>query len=426
MNDLPMTDAECRMATARLAPRLNDYARLLVTRGVALVPGQELVLNAPVEAYSFARRVVKAAYEAGARHVTVVWGDDQVSRLGYENVPLDYFESVPSWKKEQLDSLAEQGACYLWLEGSDPDALKGVNPAKPAAYSRAVNTTCLTWRRGLDFGKNAWSIAGVPVTAWAQRVFPDLSEPEAEYRLWRAVLSVSRADTGDPEGEWEKHNATFEKNKRNLNERDFDSLRYHAGNGTDLTIGLPRGHVWEGGAAETVSGVSFFPNIPTEEVFTSPDRMRADGVVHSAMPLVHQGAIVRDFWLKFEGGRVVDFDAKQGKGVLEHILATDENARRLGECALISKNSPIRESGLLFYSTLFDENASCHLALGTGFPDCFEGGCDMSVDELLERGVNHSATHVDFMIGTDDLSIVGTTHEGEEVPVFVNGQWAWE
>lgn len=426
MVELPMTDEECRLAYKILSPKLDAYAKLLVKKGVAVARGQEMVLNAPVEAADFTRRVVKAGYEAGARHVTVVWGDDEVMRMEYEYAPIEYFETTPSWKREQLNSLAEQGACFLGLLGGDPDALKGIDPAKPAAASRSRNVECDVWRNGMDFGKNAWSLAGVPTRAWAKKVFPDLSDSEAIYRLWTAILSVSRASGDDPQGAWETHNAAFEKNKRVLNERHFDALRYQASNGTDLTVGMTDRHIWEGGAAQTVGGVSFFPNIPTEEVFTSPDRMRVDGIVHSALPLVHQGAIIRDFWFRFEGGTVVDFGAEQGKSVLEHILKTDENARRLGECALISKNSPIRESDLLFYSTLFDENASCHLALGTGFPECYEGGCDMGVEDLLGVGVNHSATHVDFMIGTDDLDITGIAADGEEVPVFVNGQWAWE
>jgi aminopeptidase len=384
------------------------------------------VVTAPIEAAAFTREVVEQGYAAGAGHVTVIWNDDELSRLEYESCPLDYFEQTPSWKREQLNSLAKTGACFLWLDGSDPDALKGIDPAKPAAASRSRNATCSVWRHGMDFGENAWSIAGVPLEAWSRKVFPDLSAAEAQLRLWEAILDVSRVDGEDPAEAWETHDAAFEKNKRILNERHFDSLHYVSSNGTDLTIGMTDAHIWEGGSASTVSGTKFFPNIPTEEVFTSPDRMRAEGVVHSAMPLVHAGSTVRDFWFRFHEGAVVDYGAEQGREVLRHILETDENAVRLGECALISKNTPIRESGLLFYSTLYDENASCHLALGTGFPDCYEGGCAMDEDALLVHGVNHSHTHVDFMIGADDLSISGVTAAGEEIPVFVHGQWAWE
>ena len=423
---IPMTNEECRVATERLSDQLDLYANLLVRKGVALRPGQELVLQAPVERADFARRVVRAAYRVGAGHVTVLWADDEVSRLTYEHCPLEFFEHTPSWQVEQLNSLAEAGAAFLFLEGQDPTILRGIDPAKPAAATRARNTECRSFRDGMDFGHNAWCIAGVPVEAWACEVFPDLSPAEALYRLWVLILEVSRADGEDPESAWETHNASFEKTKRFLNGHAFDALRYEASNGTDLTVGLPEGHVWDGGAGRTQDGVTFFPNIPTEEVFTSPDCRRVDGVVHSALPLVRAGQVVRDFWLRFEGGRVVEFDAAQGREVLRHIIETDEGSRRLGEVALVSKNTPIRQSDTLFYDTLYDENASCHLALGMGFPECVAGGPKLSKEALLEHGVNQSATHVDFMVGSDDLSITGILPDGTEVPVFVNGQWAWE
>ena len=421
-----MTNEECRLATEALSDQIDLYAELLVKKGVALQPDQELVVQAPVEAADFARRVVRSAYRAGAGHVTVIWHDDAVMRLTYENCPVSYFEVTPSWQVEQLNSLAEAGAAFLFLEGSDPSALKGIDPAKPVAAAKARNTECRSFRDGMDFGHNAWCIAGVPVSAWACEVFPDVSPAEALYRLWVLILEVSRADGDDPESAWETHNASFEKTKRFLNSHHFDALRYESSNGTCLTVGLPAAHVWDGGAGRTRSGVTFFPNIPTEEVFTSPDRLRADGVVHSALPLVRSGQVVRDFWLRFEGGRVVDFDAAQGKEVLRHIIETDEGSCRLGEVALVSKNTPIRQSETLFFDTLYDENASCHLALGMGFPECLEGGASLSKDDLLARGVNQSSTHVDFMVGADDLNIYGVSADGSEVPVFVNGQWAWE
>ncbi len=314
-----MTNEECRVATERLSDQLDLYANLLVRKGVALRPGQELVLQAPVERADFARRVVRAAYRVGAGHVTVLWADDEVSRLTYEHCPLEFFEHTPSWQVEQLNSLAEAGAAFLFLEGQDPTILRGIDPAKPAAATRARNTECRSFRDGMDFGHNAWCIAGVPVEAWACEVFPDLSPAEVLYRLW-SRLQVSRADGEDPESAWETHNASFEKTKRFLNGHAFDALRYEASNGTDLTFGLPEGHVWDGGAGRTQDGVTFFPNIPTEEVFTSPDCLRAEGVVHSALPLVRNGQVVRDFWLRFEGGEVVDFGAEQGREVLRHIL----------------------------------------------------------------------------------------------------------
>lgn len=421
-----LTVEDARAGLAAIEPKIERYAKLVVRKGVNVMPGQEVVLMTPVECAPFARLLVSAAYEAGAGHVTVIWNDDAVTRLTYENVELAYFEQTPEWQRVQLDSLAEAGACFIFVEGADPEALKGIDPKKPAAASKAKNSQCTVYRRGLDFNVNPWCIAGAPVAAWARHVFPDVPDEVAIYRLWCSILSVARADGDDPESDWELHDATFEKNLRFLNDRHFDALQYRSSNGTDFTVGLTDRHIWAGGKCETPEGHPFFPNIPTEEVFTSPDRMRADGVVHSALPLIHHGNKAEDFWLKFESGMVVEYGARLGEDTLKSILETDEGARRLGEVALISKNTPIRESETLFFDTLYDENASCHLALGVGFPECYDGGYEMSAEELRERGVNTSATHVDFMIGTDDLTITGIQADGTEVPVFVNGQWSWE
>lgn len=421
---LTVEDAKAGMRS--LAPQIERYASLIVRKGVHVKPGQELVIMSPVETAEFARTLVRCAYEAGAGHVTVVWSDDAVTRLTYENNELSYFEQMPEWQRIQYETLAEAGACFVFVEGSDPEALKGIDPAKPTAASRARNTQCQRFRRGLDFNINPWCIAGAPVASWARHVFPDVPEEVAIYKLWCAILSVSRADGEDPESAWELHDATFEKNLRFLNEHHFSALRYESANGTNLTVGLTDRHIWAGGRSETPDGHPFFPNIPTEEVFTSPHREHADGIVYSALPLIHAGNKVDDFWLRFEGGRVVDCGARIGADVLQSILDTDEGARRLGEVALISKNTPIRESETLFYDTLYDENASCHLALGVGFPECYAGGYEMTPDELRACGVNTSTTHVDFMIGADDLNITGIMPDGSEVPVFVNGQWSWE
>jgi aminopeptidase len=420
-----MTSAELEASFAGLSKQIRRYAELVVRKGVAVRRGQELVIQAPVERADFVRVLADEAYRVGAGHVTVLWSDSELARMEYANMSVDYFATVPSWKREQMNSLAAAGAAFLFVDGSDPQALLGIDPSKPMTRSRAMNEQCDTYREGLDFGKNAWCIAGAPVAAWAHMVFPNVSDAEATLRLWEAILMAARADGPDPRSEWERHNATFEKNKRLLNGYAFDRLIYKSSNGTDFEVGLNDGHVWEGGAARTIDGTVFFPNMPTEAVFTSPDRLRANGVVHAVIPLVHAGRVVRDFWLRFEDGRVVEYDAAEGRDVLESILSTDENACMLGECALIAKDTPIRQSGLLFYDTLYDENASCHLAVGTGFPECLEGGLQLSRDELIARGVNQSRTHVDFMIGADDLSVKGITKTGEVIDVFVDGRWAW-
>lgn len=314
-----MTTQEVEASLAGLAKHIENYAELAVRKGVAIQPGQELVVNGPVECADFVRLVVRKGYEAGAGHVTVIWQDDACKRAEYEYMDVDFFKTVPSWKREQLNTLAEAGAAFLFIIGSDPHAMAGIDPAKSATASRATSEQCKSYRDGLDFGKNAWSIIGVPVESWAKCVFPHMAPHEALLHLWEKILLVSRSDGPDPQAEWERHNATFEKNKRLLNGYAFDSLRYRSSNGTDFELGLNKGHIWMGGASRTVDGTVFFPNIPTEEVFTSPDRLRARGVVHSALPLVHAGQIVRDFWLRFEDGRVVDYDAAEGKSVLRSI-----------------------------------------------------------------------------------------------------------
>ncbi len=404
---------------------LNNYATLLIRQGLAVQLGQEVVIDAPVEAQGFVRRVVRAAYEAKAGHVTVNWADDELKRLEYENVELSYFEHTPSWKREQLDSLAEEGACFLSLTGSDPDILSGIDPAKPVAAARARNSECKVFRHGLDFGKNAWCIGGVPVKAWAHKVFPQAeSDEEAMSKLWEAILTTSRATGPDPLKTWEEHNKRLSAQKETMNKYRFTSLHYRSANGTDFSVGLPEGHVWGGGAMTMVDGRQFQPNIPTEEVFTSPHHQQASGTVYSTLPLVYQGSTIKDFWFTFKDGAVVDFGAREGAKVIEQILSVDEGARHLGEVALIAKDTPIRQSGLLFYNTLFDENASCHLAIGKGFAECHEQGSTANEDELFELGVNQSHTHVDFMIGADDLEIVGTTSTGEKVSIFKDGLWA--
>ncbi len=421
----PMTYDEYKVTLRGLEPRLYRYANLLVSEGVALQSGQELVIQAPVEAAAFARLAARAGYDAGAKHVTVIWLDDELSRLDYDRVATDLFEHVPAWKREQMNGLAADGAAFLLLDGTDPDALTGADPKKIQIARRARNTQCDVWRHGMDFGENAWSIGGVPTAKWARKVFPGLRTFDAIIRLWETILDCSRVSR-DPVSDWETHVAMLAKNQRRLNDWHFDRLHYTSSNGTDLTIGLPARHLWGSGSMTTTAGVRFAPNIPSEEVYTTPDRKRAEGIVYSALPLSHGGAMIRDFWLVFENGEVTDFDAAEGADVLESIVETDDGARRLGEVALISKNTPIRQSGLIFYNTLYDENASCHLALGMGFPDCYEGGDEMSEAELEVAGVNRSATHVDFMIGAEDLNITGVTPDGEEIEVFTSGQWAWE
>ena len=404
--------------------RLRTYAKLLVRTGCALKPGQELLLTAPVEAAEFARLVVEEAWAAGAGDVIVEWADQAVSRQRYLHGADALFESVPLWKREQLNGVAQRGGIILTLDGDDPDGMAGIDTARFTAWSRASHRDLKPFYDGMDMGRNVWCIAGVATPAWAEKVFPGVSREEAMDQLWNAILSTARAEGADPAENWRQHSADMQKRIDLLNEKQFDALRYTAANGTDLTIGLNEGHIWAGGGAETVDGTRFFPNMPTEEVFTTPDNARADGVVYSALPLNYRGGMIEDFWLRFENGKAVDCGARVGLDRLKSILDTDEGSTRLGEVALVPQASPIAESGVLFYSTLYDENAACHLALGKGFPECITGGLEQEEAELAQRHVNVSAAHVDFMIGTKDLSITGIGKDGSETPVFRDGNWA--
>ena len=409
-----------------LKNQLNHYARLLVVTGCALKPGQELFLTAPVDAAPFARMVAQAAWEAGAGEVTVEWSDQAVSRLKYLHAPASSFDTVPVWKQEQLNGAAKRGAAILTLEGSDPDGMAGIDPSRFTAWARASHPDCRPFYDGMDLGRNVWCIAGAATPAWAKKVFPCLSEEEATEKLWAAILSTARSDGPDPAKAWADHSAAFQRRIQLLNARQFDALHYTSANGTDFTVGMNPGHIWAGGGSETADGTWFFPNMPTEEIFTSPDRDRADGIVHSALPLNYHGGLVEDFWVKFDHGTAVDCGARVGVDRLQSILDTDDGAKHLGEIALVPHASPIAESGILFYSTLYDENAACHMALGKGFPECVEGGVKMDETALAQHHINLSATHVDFMIGTADLNITGILADGTQVPVFREGNWAGE
>ena len=407
-----------------LDERLERYAELLVAKGCALREGQELFVRSPIEVASFTRKVVACAYAHGAKLVTVQWGDQQTDRLAYDNAPQEVFDSMPEWAALRNNSMARNGAAVLTILSDDPQIMKGVDQRKVMARIVAGHAQCKEFYDALDRGRCVWCIAGAASPAWARQVFPQLGEQEAVEALWEAILDTSRV-TDDPAAAWDEHRASFDARKAWLDEQGFTALHYSAPNGTDLTLGLIEGSHWEGGGQEGADGIYFFPNIPTEEIFTSPHRLRTNGTVPSALPLIYNGSPVEDFWIRFEEGRAVDWDARVGKEVLSGIIETDDNSGYLGECALVPFDSPIRNTGILFLETLYDENASCHLALGKGFPEVLEGGYDMGDDELLEAGLNDSAAHVDFMIGTGDLSIDGIRPDGVSVPVFRNGNWAF-
>ena len=407
---------------------LQKYADFIVRVGVNPQPGQTLIINCPLEGAPLARLCVRSAYEAGARDVQVNWQDDAVTRIRMELGSEDALTDHKGWQLRRYLDYAESegGVCVLHLIADDPELFAGLDGAKISRVNSANRSFMQPWREYTMNDRVQWSIAALPAAPWAKKMFPELDTAAAIEAQWKLIFDTCRVTGGDPVGEWQKHLDRLNELGAKMNALDLESVHFESANGTDLTVGLAEQAVWESAGSKNEKGVPFLPNIPTEEVFTSPDRMRADGIVYSAMPLIHHGNKVDDFWIKFEAGRVVDYDARVGKAMLASIIDTDEGAAHLGEAALISKNTPIRESGVLFYDTLYDENASCHLALGVGFPECIEGGYDMSKEELLEHGVNVSSTHVDFMIGTDDIDITGITPDGREVVIFQNGQWSWE
>jgi aminopeptidase len=411
-------------STASFEEDLAKYTHLIIHSGVNLQQGQELFIGSDIANAQLVRLLVTEAYAAGAIDVTVRWTDEQVSRTTYDNRPLEAFKKFPEWRALQQNSIAKRGAALLFIDSEDPMGMAGVDPRKSMEFSKAANAACKDWRRGMDFGLNVWCIVGASAPRWAVRVFPDLSMDEAVARLWDLIFKTVFVDTPDPDATWAARRDAFRHHMDYLNSLHLNHLHYVNSIGTDITVGLNEKGLWEGGGATTQSGTFFFPNMPTEEVFTSPDFRRVDGTVHSSMPLNHDGSIIDDFSITFKDGRVTTFSATQGQDVLEQIIATDEGSHYLGECALVPRESPIHQSGTLFLSTLYDENATCHFALGMGFPDCYDGGFDMSKEELEEAGVNQSATHVDFMLGTDDLTITGYTTEGVAVPIFEDGTWA--
>ena len=406
--------------------KLSEYARLLVEVGMNVQPGQTPRVAAPVECAPLARLCVQAALDCGARDVLMDWSDDFVTRQRYLKAAEETFSEFPSYLKAKFDWMVEQGCPVLSITGSDPEMLKGVDPARIQAWQRASAQPTKPFRDAQMADRFQWSIGAHPTRAWAEKVFPDKTGEEAMDGLWEAIFSVCRI-TGDGKGveRWKEHIQAVNRRTELLNGYNFRSLHYANALGTDLTIVLPEGHVWAGAAGRSQAGVEFVPNIPTEEIFTAPRWDGVEGRVYAALPLALDGNLVRDFYLDFRGGRIVNVHAEEGEDVLKNSIAMDEGSAYLGEVALVPYDSPIRNTGLLFYNTLFDENASCHLAFGAAYPNCVKGGEELDEKGQKAAGLNQSMNHVDFMVGTADLSIVGTTHSGEEVPVFLHGNFAF-
>ena len=403
--------------------KLREYARLLVEVGINIQKGQNLILASPVECAPFARMCAQAAYAAGCREVIMNWRDDVLSREKFLHAADDVFDTVPEWNRHFYNDYAREGAAYLAISASDPENLKGVDQDRIVRSQRSGSEALKPFYRLQMANGFPWCIASIPIPSWAEKVFPGC--PDAVERLWEAIFQSVRI-TGDGKAveRWQEHLRLLEERRDKLNALRFASLRYRNSLGTDLTIRLPEGHLWATGGGETPKGQKFIANMPTEEIFTAPLRDGVDGVVVSSMPLCQDGNIIDKFSFVVKKGRIEEARAEVGQEALEAAISLDEGARYFGEVALVPYDSPISNQKILYYNTLFDENASCHLAFGEAYNECVEGGQNMDKEELKALGLNDSIAHVDFMVGTADLSIVGTTHDGREVPVFVDGNFA--
>jgi len=402
---------------------LEKYAELALKTGVNLKDNQVLMINSSIEGVDFTRILVKKAYELGAKDVVINWQDDEITLERYLHATEEALTTVPQWLVDKYLYYAEDDVALLSVRSTNPDLLKDVDPERVAKATKASAEAMKGFRKYTMNDKIAWSIISIPTNDWAMKIFPGKDAETAKELLWEQIFNIVRVNTDDPIKAWEDHNATLKAAHKILNDKKYTSLKFTAP-GTEITFGLPKGHIWKGGGAYTEAGRHFNPNMPTEEVFTMPDKYHVDGVVSSTKPLIYGGNMIDNFKLTFKDGKVVDFEAETGYDTLKHLLDTDEGAKRLGEIALVPHHSPISQSGLIFYNTLYDENASCHIALGKAYPTNIEGGAKMSDEELDAHGVNDSLTHVDFMIGSAELDIDGVLENGETEAVFRKGEWA--
>ena len=402
---------------------LREYARLIVRCGVNVQKGQEVLVYAELDQPEFVKLVVEEAYKAKAKEVIVQWSYQPLSKIHYRYQTVKTLGTVKEWEKARQQHYCDVLPARIHLVSSDPDGLKGVNMAKVSKANQMMYPIMKPYRDQRE-NKEQWCIAAVPGAAWAKKVFPGLPKGKAIEKLWESILAASRVNE-DPIKAWEEHNTNMQSRCDYLNSLNIRSLHYTADNGTDLTVGMIDEGCWRGGGDTSLQGIYFNPNIPTEECFISPKRGEADGIVYSSKPLSYRGQLIDNFSIRFENGKAVEVHAEQGEEQLKDMVSMDEGAGYLGECALVPQASPICESGILYYNTLFDENAACHLALGAGFPDTIKEFEKKSLEECRALGINDSMIHVDFMIGCDSMNIDATCADGKVVPVFRNGNWAF-
>lgn len=402
---------------------LKKYANLVLKEGLKIKKGDLLVIRAQVEMIDFIRLLTETAFELGAKDVKINYRDEYISKMRFENASIETLEEVPQYFIDEQNSYINKKAKLLSIVGNDPNLLSDVNPEKIKASVLASSKALRDFSAKMMNNEISWCVIGAAVPSWAKVVFPDLETEEAMKKLWDLIFYTVRVDKEDPVLEWKKHTDNLERWYKFLNKHQFEYLQYKSEKGTDLKIRLPKNYIFAGGSEFNRYNEEFIANIPTEEVFSMPHRDGANGIVYNTKPLNYNGNLIDDFYLKFKDGVVVDFDAKTGYDTLKNILDSDEGSRRLGEVALVPYHSPISDTKILFYETLYDENASCHLALGKAYPTCIEGGEDMNDEELLKNGVNDSIIHVDFMIGDETTNIKGITYDNKEIQIFEKGDF---
>ena len=408
---------------ANFNENLEKYARLIVETGVSVKKDHTVVLQINVDQAPLARLITKEAYQSGAAEVIVQWTDDVIQKEFLSHAANDRLEQIPQYKIYQTDDWVAKGASRISVVSSDPEAFAGIDSDRVATFQAASGKALMNLRKATQANKVSWTVVAAAGKQWAAKVFPDLPEEEQVDALWDQIFKTTRVYEEDPILAWEKHDETLAQKAAELNKEQFAALHYTAP-GTDIIIGLPKNHLWEGAGSYNARGEKFMANMPTEEVFTAPDYRRINGYISSTKPLSYAGTTISGMTFTFKDGKVIDFSAEQGQDVLAKLLDTDEGARSLGEVALVPDPSPISRSGIIFYNTLFDENASNHLALGAAYAFSVEGGTEMTDEELSEAGLNRSQTHVDFMVGSDKMNIDGIREDGSTVPVFRNGNWA--
>lgn len=400
---------------------LENFARLAVKIGVNLQKGQGLEIICPVEKYQVAEALTKAGYEAGAKIVQVRWSAQNVDKINYENAELDVLTDIPKWYVDSKNHLVENGFCYIAVSAEDPTIFKDVPAEKIAKIYQARSKALKKYSDAIMGNAIRWCVVSVPTYAWAKQVFPNSDNPEKD--LADTIKKTMRLDTADPVSAWQQHIEKLNSRAEFLNYSNFEYIHFSNSIGTNLKVGLAENHVWTSAREKAKDGVHFVANMPTEEVFTAPHRLKVDGVVKSALPLCENGQVIDNFSLTFKNGEVVDFSAEKGYDTLKNLIETDSGTKRIGEIALIGKNSPIAKANVLFYNTLFDENASCHLALGKAYPTTVKGGDNLTEQELMDLGLNDSVEHIDFMIGTLDLAVTGIKKDGTKIPLFIDGEW---